>query len=185
MPYPAKTSPDAILGAALELLEQQGEAALSMRNLADKLDLKAPSLYRHYADKEALGVALVQRGNTMLQEALEAATNRRSAKANVRAAAQAYTEFAREHPQLYKLMMDTRLAAPTYGSGKELWNTILRLIGGITGDPDDTAAAVAFWAFLHGYAELERSGLFGASGPRGGFEVGLAALLEGFKARTR
>jgi hypothetical protein len=57
------------------------------------------------------------------------------------------------------------------------------VVGGLTGDPDDTAAAVAFWAFLYGYVESERSGLFGASGPKGGFEVGLEALIESFWAR--
>ena len=49
----------------------------------------------------------------------------------------------------------------------------------VTSREDDTAAAVAFWSFLHGFVSLERSGLFGLSGAQGGLEVGLEALLIG------
>ena len=179
MPYPAKTNPETILETALEMLESEGETALSMRSLADKLGLNAPSLYRHYADKEALEIAIVTYGNTLMQTELEQATDRKTPALAVQAASSAYLEFARTHPRLYVLMMDTRLAAPTAGTAKALWNTVLKVIGGITSDPDDTPAAVALWAFLHGFAELERAGLFGPSGPKGGFEVGLNAIIEG------
>ncbi len=186
MPYPAKTNPDAILETAIEILERDGPDALSMRNLADALEIKAPSLYRHYADKEALEIAIVKYGNTLLQTEFEQATTQESASQAVQEASKAYLNFARTHPRLYKLMMDTRLAAPTAGTGKALWNTVLKVIGDVTGETDDTPAAVALWAFLHGFAELERSGLFGPSGPKGGFEIGLAAIIEGLpRARPR
>ncbi|MCX6603122.1 MAG: WHG domain-containing protein [Acidobacteria bacterium] len=38
-----------------------------------------------------------------------------------------------------------------------------------TGKADDTGAAVAFWAFLHGFATIEAAGQFGArEATRGG-----------------
>ena len=179
MPYPAKTSPQAILKAALELLEQQGEPALSMRNLAERLRVKAPSLYRHYADKESLERAMVEQGAVLLVNQLSAISPRLSPAKALRAGAKAYLDFARGQPQLYSLMMEKVGLPSTPGAGKTLWNRFLALIAPITQNPDDTAAAVALWSFLHGYVVLERSGMFGASGPKGGFEVGLEALLKG------
>ena len=57
----------------------------------------------------------------------------------------------------------------------------LSLIHIFSGRPDDTAAALATWSFLHGYAVLEHSGAFGASGPKGALERGLTAFLMNFR----
>src|SRR6185436_19216174 len=46
-----------IVAAARELLEQEG--SVSMRRLADRLGIKAPSLYKHLRDKRALEAALI------------------------------------------------------------------------------------------------------------------------------
>jgi len=57
----------------------------------------------------------------------------------------------------------------------------LEAASGVSGKPDDTAAAVATWSFLHGYVTLEHSGAFGASGPKGGLERGLEAFVSNFR----
>jgi len=43
-----------ILGAAIHLLQQRGFSGLGMRQIADCLQIKAPSLYHHFASKEDL-----------------------------------------------------------------------------------------------------------------------------------
>jgi AcrR family transcriptional regulator len=50
----AKLSRDRVLRAALELADEGGVEALSMRKLADELGVKAMSLYNHVANKEDL-----------------------------------------------------------------------------------------------------------------------------------
>jgi AcrR family transcriptional regulator len=184
MPYPAKTDPESILSAALEMLERDGPEALSMRNLATALEMKAPSLYRHYPDKAALETALKMRGAEMLQVALEKASSDPEPSKAMRKAANACLKFARAHPYLYDLM-NAPGGTPSTGAAKSLWNTILQIVGAVTGNLDDTASSVAFWAFLHGFCSLERTGLFGASGAKGGFEVGLEALIAGFSRNKK
>jgi AcrR family transcriptional regulator len=184
MPFPAKTDAESILNAALEMLEQDGPQSLSMRNLATALEMKAPSLYRHYPDKAALETALKMRGAELLQAALEKASSYQDPIEAMRKAANASLKFARVHPYLYDLM-NTPGGAPSTGAAKKLWNTILEIVGNVTGKPDDTASSVAFWAFLHGFCSLERTGMFGASGAKGGFEVGLEALIAGFSSNTK
>ncbi len=50
--------------------------------------------------------------------------------------------------------------------GKYVWNLQIEAASGVSGHPDDTAAAVAIWSSSHGYVTLEHSGEFGASGPK-------------------
>jgi AcrR family transcriptional regulator len=185
MPYPAKTDPDQILETAIQILESDGREALSMRKLAEALDLKAPSLYRHYADKNALEQAIAARAATQLRDSLENAIRPlRSASKILHQSARTYCQFANEHPELYDLMM-TNFAPANVPEGKHLWNLVLEVIGRITGNSDDTSAAVALWAFLHGFVTLKRNGLFGPSGPQHALEVGIDALIAGLpKSKT-
>jgi AcrR family transcriptional regulator len=182
MPFPAKTDPESILNAALEMLEQDG--SLSMRNLATALTMKAPSLYRHYPDKAALETVLKMRGSELLRAALEKAILNHDPTQAMRKAANASLKFARAHPYLYDLM-NAPGGTPSTGAAKDLWNTILEIVGNVTGKPNDTASSVAFWAFLHGFCSLERTGMFGTSGAKGGFEVGLEALMTGFSSGVK
>jgi AcrR family transcriptional regulator len=184
MPYPAKTDPASILAAALEMLEEDGPSSLSMRNLAQKLGMKAPSLYRHFADKTALEDALRFEGAHQLQVFLEPSTKKRSPKDALRTCAQNFLKFTRQHQHLYDLMHAPGVYA-SVGERKDLWNMVLSIVGKVTGNPDDTASSVAFWAFLHGFCSLERTGQFGASGAKGGFEVGLEALIAGFSSHKK
>ena len=180
MPYPAKTSRDEIVKVALDVLERRGPAALSMRTLASKLGVNASSLYHHFSGKEVLEKALADEGARLLLERLETATRHQAAEEAFQTTAKTYLTFCNEHPALYALFTAPRPPAKAEaGAGKDLWNFVLAKVGEVTGRKDDTAAAVAFWSFLHGFASLERSGLFGLSGARGGFEVGLEALLIG------
>lgn len=185
MPYPAKTSPEAILNAARDLLERAGPGGLNMRSLAERLGLRASSLYRHYPDKTALEAALADETARDLHAAMQSASADRTGADALRRAAHAYPAYAREHPELYALIHAPRtpyVAEP--GAGKDLWNLVLSLVGGVTGNPDDTAGAVALWSFLHGFVSLERSGAFGISGPQAGFERGLEAFAAGLSQET-
>jgi AcrR family transcriptional regulator len=58
---PAKLSRDAIVAAALGLLDREGAQALTMRRLAGELGVEAMSLYRHVADRAALLEGLADR----------------------------------------------------------------------------------------------------------------------------
>lgn len=61
MPAPAKLSLDAILDEAIELLRTEGLDAVTMRQLAERLGVEAPSLYRHTGPKTRLISAMTLR----------------------------------------------------------------------------------------------------------------------------
>ena len=181
MAYHKLLSPADILKTAVDMVERDGADGLSLRAIASVLGVKAPSLYRYFPDKDALEIAVSEEiWNVVLGE-LRAASASANHETRFRRTVDAYLRFARERFSLYKFVLENGLSK-TYGSkaGKAVWNLLLEAASGVSGRPDDTAAAVATWSFLHGYATLERSGAFGASGPKGGLERGVEAFLNNF-----
>lgn len=182
MPYPAKTNAQTILVAAVAYLEQHGENALSMRVLARELGLTAHALYRHYPDRAALEAAIAAEGFRQLQVTFVEATTGLSGLDALRSAAYAYLAFARTHPALYTMIMMThKMPEGAQATEHHLWVFVVELIGKMIGLPTEASAnvAVALWAFLHGFVELERANVFGLQKPRSGFEAGLEAFLAG------
>ena len=89
-----------IVAAARQLLEQEGATALTMRRLADRLGIRAPSLYKHLPDKAALEAAIIATGFEDAAAAFEVALdNATDPLANLAAA---YRAFALAHPHLYR-----------------------------------------------------------------------------------
>jgi AcrR family transcriptional regulator len=186
MAYPKLLSPEEILKMAVHLVEHGGADGLSLRAVAAELGVKAPSLYRYFPDKEALEVAVAEEILSVMLVEFRTASATSDTEIRFRRMADAYLRFARERFPLYAFVMQNR-HPERYGSraGKAVWNLLLEAASGVSGQPDDTPAAVATWAFLHGYTTLEHSGAFGASGPKGGLERGLEAFLSSFRSRAQ
>ena len=58
----SRLSPDRIVAAAVAILEEEGLEALSMRRLAESLEVWPMAVYRHFQDKDALLDAIVEEG---------------------------------------------------------------------------------------------------------------------------
>lgn len=133
-----------IVAAARELLDEDGREGLSMRRIADRLGIRAPSLYKHLPDKQALEATLISDGFAesaeRFEEALEGADDPLGALAG------AYREFARDHPHLYRLMTERPLPRDRLVPGVEE-RAAAPVIEAVGGDPDLTRA---LWAFAHG-----------------------------------
>jgi AcrR family transcriptional regulator len=143
-----------IVAAARELLEDEGADALSMRRLADRLGIRAPSIYKHLPDKRALENALISAGFEEMASAFEDAT--RDADDPVEAVAATYRDFARRHPHLYRLMTERPLDRANLVSGAE--DRAARPVYEAFGRDRDVARAA--WAFAHGMTILELNDRF-------------------------
>jgi AcrR family transcriptional regulator len=186
MPYPAKTSAEIILTAAIEYLEEYGEAALTMRELASRLGLSPHALYRYYPDRAGLEAAMAEEGFRRLRLALADAVDNVSGKKALRAGAAAYLAFAEAHPAWYSLMMRFDEPSPgPFASGHEMWSYVVGLVGSVVGAENAASAAVALWAFLHGFTLLERAAILSDEKPRSGFQAGLEALLAGLTPHSQ
>ncbi|MFF0061822.1 helix-turn-helix domain-containing protein [Streptomyces sp. NPDC005279] len=151
---PDPTRAQQIVTAARELLEQEGPEALTMRRLAERVGIKAPSLYKHFPDKSSVETALIAEFLRETAEVLEAAEA--AAAGSFQALAAAYRAYALAHPHLYRLATDRPLAREALPAGVEdrAVAPLLRAVGG------DADAARAAWAFAHGMTILELNGRF-------------------------
>jgi len=138
-----------IAGTALELLEAEGPEGLTMRRLAERLGIRAPSIYKHLPDKEALEAAIIsigfERQACAFAEALEGADDPLAVLGRV------YRDFAGAHPHLYRLMTQRELNRALLTPGVEQ-RAALPVHEAVGGDPD---LARATWAFAHGMTILE------------------------------
>ncbi|MGV9317246.1 TetR/AcrR family transcriptional regulator [Streptomyces sp. NPDC003691] len=142
-----------IVAAALEILEADGAEAMSMRAVADRVGIRAPSLYKHFPDKSALENALVVLGMTATAEHLAAAE---AAGPGLLPLARAYREHALAHPHMYRLTAARPLPRHALPEGLEE-RTAAPLFRAVHGDP---GIARAVWAFAHGMVMLELDGRF-------------------------
>lgn len=137
-----------IVAAARTLLERDGWDGLSMRALGDQLGIKAPSLYKHFASKDALraalaGIALAETG-ARLHSVI-------SAGGGVAELLNAYRQQAHANPHLYRLATTGPLPRAELPPGLEEWSgTPFFLVA--AGDPH---LAQALWSTAHGMTILE------------------------------
>jgi AcrR family transcriptional regulator len=143
-----------IVDAARELLEEEGPDALSMRRIAERLGIRAPSIYKHLPDKQALENALISAGFEEQAKLFEAAVRRNDDA--VTAIARAYRRWARRHPHLYRLMTERPLDRENLVPGAEdrAGRVLYEAFGG------DADRARAAWAFAHGMTILELNDRF-------------------------
>lgn len=156
-----------IVATARSLLESDGPGALSMRRIADELGIKAPSLYKHLPDKQALEAALIAHGFEEIATVFADAHD-------LAAVAAAYRGYAHAHPHLYRLMttgpLDRERLAP--GVEDRAAAAIVAAVGG------DEHTARAAWAFAHGMTILELNGRFP---PGADLEAAWAAGMRAFR----
>jgi AcrR family transcriptional regulator len=158
----------ALVRAAMELLEESGENALSLRAVARRAGVSPAAPYRHYADREALVSAVAAVGYRELAERLTAAHPSPSTPEQLASVAIAYVQFALERPALFRIMFgepcdhdnDERVAAT------EAVSLYVRAIVERTFPQADTEAmATAIWALVHGLAFLYLDGKLDATTP--------------------
>jgi AcrR family transcriptional regulator len=65
-----------VVAAGRQLLEEEGPEALTMRRLAERVGIRAPSLYKHLPDKAALEAAIIATGFEEAATAFEHAVDR-------------------------------------------------------------------------------------------------------------
>ena len=143
-----------IVAAARDILERDGETALTMRGLAAQLGIKAPSLYKHFPDKQAVETELIAMAFEETADDFEAAVRSRPAEP-VAALANAYRAYAQAHPHLYRLMTDRPLPRERLPEGLEA-----RAAAPLVQAMGSVAAARAAWGMAHGLAMLEITGRF-------------------------
>jgi AcrR family transcriptional regulator len=159
---------EACVRAAVELLEEDGETALSLRAVARRVGVSPAAPYRHYADREALLSAVAAVGYGELAARLAAVHRSPSTPEELAGVAIAYVQFALERPALFRIMFgepcdrsDDERAAAAAAVSLYVRDIVARTFP----HADPEALATAMWALVHGLAFLHLDGKLDAATP--------------------
>jgi AcrR family transcriptional regulator len=138
-----------IVATARRLLEEEGPGALSMRNLAHRLGIQAPALYRHFADKRELELIIIEQGLWESGDRNLAAIE--DADDPLQAIMDSHRAWALEHPHVYRLSYGAELDRERLDPAAELHSG--EGLRRVTSDTPSVSRAI--WAFVHGMVELQ------------------------------
>jgi AcrR family transcriptional regulator len=158
-----------ILDASEQLLETEGLAALSMREVARRSGVTHQAPYHHFADRESILAELVTRGFEEMTRRLARANARHAADARMAVAnecGQAYVGFAIDHPGLFRIMFRSEVCDPARFpsaqlAGESAYRELEKMVTLIHGDADVARLAPLYWAQVHGLASLMVDGPIG------------------------
>jgi AcrR family transcriptional regulator len=96
-----------ILDAARELFAEHGYEAVTMRQIAERIEYTPTAIYYHFKDKDALIRELCDADYSALAEEFHKIAAVANPKQRLREMGRAYARFALEHPNHYRLMFMT------------------------------------------------------------------------------
>lgn len=166
---PIATEPlaDRLVTVVDEILDQDGLAALSMREVARRAGVTHGAPLRHYRSFAALLSEVAAAGFRELEasvdQAAAAVPARSGATARLAAAAQAYVACAVKHPGRFSVMFRPELLDTTHPGFERdangAFEQVVRLVRGAQDagwrtDAETRRLAGALWAGVHGLATL-------------------------------
>ena len=155
-----------LLNSAMEILEQRGSSALSMRSLADRVGVSRSALYHHFRNKDDLLAALAEQGFNHLNSLIENQDSQALAtRDRVLNAVSGYLKFATEHAAQYDLMFGQKLwmtetETPFQRHAKDCFRHYVTLFESLQSKHEISHSepplrlAQIIWASLHGLAKL-------------------------------
>lgn len=197
MPTPERTSLDAIVVAGRDILEAEGLGGLTMQAVADRVGVRAPSLYKRVRNRSDLVRLIAAAAVVDLGERLDAATESSGAHEGVagdhgaaitEAARLARTvrAFAHERPAAYGLVF-----APGDDSGLEVETLreasapLLAVAARLAGPDHALDAARTLTAWITGFVSMELSGAFRLGGDVDqAFEFGVDRIAAALAPRA-
>ena len=173
MPTPPRTSIEAITAAAGQILETRGLPGLTMQAVAQSVGVKAPSLYKHVADRDELVQLVTDAAAIGLAGHLAAEDNLASLARGLRA-------WATAHPQSYRLVFSglgsTEVAAAAGAP-------VLGIARALAGEANALPAARLITAWATGFISMELAGAFQLGGDVDeAFEYGIERLTAALGA---
>lgn len=158
----------ALVDEAVRSVVDSGIESVTLRDVARRVGVNHRAVYRHFADKRALLVAVALDGNRDLLAAMRASLAELPAKARAYdrliAIAEAYSRFAMARPGHYRVMFGPRLNHDgKYPELEAVLEEALRelvdlLAGGVESGElpaqDLLRSSLSIWAAMHGVATL-------------------------------
>jgi len=186
-PTPARTSRARVVDAARALLEEGGPEAVTMAAVAQRVGVRAPSLYKHIRDRAALLDAVAidaaeELGRTMTVTSAGAGADPGS---RIAALAVAYRAFARRSPRSAAVLfadLGHGTGAPVEVAARAA-APVIDAAALLVGPEAALAAARVLTSFVYGFTTMEQAGAFQLGGSvDDAFRLGVESLVRGLAA---
>ncbi|WP_063001690.1 TetR/AcrR family transcriptional regulator [Nocardia mikamii] len=165
-PYHHGDLPNALVRAAVEILEEGGSSELSLRGAARRAGVSTAAPYRHFADRDALVSAVAAVGYRDLAVHLAAAQPSPVTSAGLGDVAVAYVQFALSRSGMFRVMFTESCDSTSperVAAVEAIHKYVESLVRQAFPDADPEPAATAMWALVHGLAMLHLDGKFDTS----------------------
>lgn len=186
-----RTTEERIRRAALRLLEKGGPQVVTMRRIARSVGITPMAIYHHFATREALLRAVVERE---FGDFLDRALSQPDWEEHIEHALDAYVEYALTRPQIFDYVFgkpreDARRFPEDFRARRSptlnpLADAVAKQMrAGAFKEDDVWEVTLALWAHAHGYIALYRAGRFNLSPEefRALLHRSMRRLLDGLK----
>lgn len=175
-----------VIALAADLVEQVGKEAFSMRLLAETLNIKTASLYHHVESMDVLFLEVCSYALEMQRAEELKALEGKHGDAAIMALAVSYRRFAKEHRELYRLIMST---AAVHGNQMEhvspcIVDPFLQVLEQTTLDEKEKI----HWqrvlrGIVHGFVSQEDAGFFShlPADVEESFQTAVKCYMDGLK----
>jgi AcrR family transcriptional regulator len=155
----------AVIDATRQVLAGEGLKAVTMRRVAKEVGIAAPSIYRHFTDRDALVRAVMAEGSQLFASYMFKALAEPGPLEQLAATGARYLEFALDHETIFGLMFgawgELSLAehSPGHGEGTSpglqfLIDRVGACAPGVRSREALMELALEQWAVVHGLASL-------------------------------
>ncbi len=188
---------ESLVATALEMIEKEGLASVTLRELTKRLGTSRSAVYRHFESKEALLQEVIFAGFAMLEDAIAPILMQRDYSVIKRFSmmGRAYVEFALAHPAIYRMIFGHELQREreekcdmqdqTQATGFHALITLLQegQEAGVFKKEDPMLQATVVWSMVHGVSNLLIDGhIMIQDNIEAIFEMGTRTLIEGIRA---
>lgn len=183
----------ALVNAGIDLLEEGGLKALSLRKCAARAGVSHAAPAHHFDGLAGLKQAIAEEGFRLFSHYLQTACDGgpQDPRGRLRSLCRGYLQFGLDHPGILAVIFgDQGLAGLVHGGGKEEADAYLTLrdvaAPFVAPGQDRLVVETQIWSLIHGFTLLYLSGEFGSPPPPidDGPFAQVIALLDGLEPRS-
>lgn len=155
MPPKTRITRDMIMEAAVSLVREQGICALNARAIAKKLNCSTQPIFSNFSSVSELKQAVVETANILYHQFLKEDMQNPDVPP-YKSSGLAYIRFAREEPELFKLLFMRDRSGEDISENDEIIKVITGLISADTSLNQTEAYFfhLEMWIYVHGIATM-------------------------------
>ncbi len=154
MPPKPKVLREDILNSGFEILRQSGLSAVNARAVCKRLNCSTQPIFSHFSSMEEFEEAIIRKARDLYNDYIKTAMKKEQP---FKACGRAYIEFAREEPELFKLLfMSENVENPPAELYDENYSNVLKKVEVVSGLDEQKSKSLYFymWIYTHGIATL-------------------------------